>query len=96
MLEALLAWLINNYIGEYFDNVNTDQLSIAYGEGEIELDHLPLKVEPFRRFNLPFQVQSGKTVVVILSLFRHFLIFLFKLFSNQYFLKTTYQHRICW
>ena len=67
MLEALLAWLINNYIGEYFDNVNTDQLSIAYGEGEIELDHLPLKVEPFRHLNLPFQVQSGTADVHSLS-----------------------------
>ena len=33
MLEGVLAWFINNYIGEYFDNVNTDQLSIVYGEG---------------------------------------------------------------
>lgn len=34
MLEALLAWFINNWVGEYFDNVNTDQLSIAYGDGK--------------------------------------------------------------
>lgn len=86
MLEAVLAWLINNWVGEYFDNVNTDQLSIAYGEGkscrsglcfsmtpvcagQIELEGLPLKVEPFRRLGLPFDIRSGQFVPLLLLFF---------------------------
>lgn len=33
MLERLVAWVLNSYIGEYFDNVNTTQLSIALQKG---------------------------------------------------------------
>lgn len=34
MLEGLVAWVLNNYVGEYFENLNTDQLSIALLQGE--------------------------------------------------------------
>lgn len=29
MLEGLVAWVLNNYLGKYVENLNTDQLSIA-------------------------------------------------------------------
>ncbi|KAI1301414.1 Vacuolar protein sorting-associated protein 13D [Halotydeus destructor] len=59
MLERLLAWFINNYIGEYFDNVNIDQLSIAYRQGEIELENLPLKPGALKNFGFPVDVKSA-------------------------------------
>lgn len=34
MLEGLVAWVLNNYIGDYFENLNTDQLSIAILQGK--------------------------------------------------------------
>lgn len=37
MLENLVAWVLNNYIGEYLENLNTDQLSIALLQGMLLL-----------------------------------------------------------
>lgn len=37
MLERLAAWVLNSYIGEYFGNVNTDQLSVALQKGNLIL-----------------------------------------------------------
>lgn len=33
MLEGLAAWVLNNYLGKYVENLNTDQLSIALLSG---------------------------------------------------------------
>jgi len=35
MLEGLVAWVLNNYLGKYVQNLNTDQLSIALLSGEV-------------------------------------------------------------
>ena len=35
MLEGLAAWVLNTYIGEYVENLNTAQLSIALLQGKI-------------------------------------------------------------
>lgn len=37
MLEGLVAWVLNNYLGKYVENLNTDQLSIALLSGEVML-----------------------------------------------------------
>ena len=33
MLEGLATWFLNNYLGKYLQNLNTDQLSIALLSG---------------------------------------------------------------
>lgn len=35
MLEGLVAWVLNNYLGKYVENLNTDQLSIALLSGKL-------------------------------------------------------------
>lgn len=35
MLERLVAWFCNNYLGRYLENLNTDQLSVALLQGII-------------------------------------------------------------
>lgn len=35
MLEGLAAWVLNTYVGEYVENLNTDQLSIALLQGKL-------------------------------------------------------------
>ena len=35
MLEGLVAWVLNNYLGKYVENLNTDQLSIALLSGKV-------------------------------------------------------------
>lgn len=41
MLEGLAAWVLNTYVGEYVENLNTDQLSIALlsGKGAFAYKH---------------------------------------------------------
>ncbi|XP_054162795.1 intermembrane lipid transfer protein VPS13D-like [Oppia nitens] len=59
MLSSLVAWVLNSYIGEYFDNVNTDQLSIALHNGEVELEGLPLRKDAFKHLGLPLEIING-------------------------------------
>lgn len=33
MLESFAAWILNTYIGDYFGNVNTDQLRMSLKSG---------------------------------------------------------------
>lgn len=35
MLRELIAWVLNNYLGKYVENLNTAQLTIALLSGEI-------------------------------------------------------------
>lgn len=59
MLEGLVAWVINNYLGKYVENLNTDQLSIALLRGAVELENLPLRKDALRQVGLPIQVKAG-------------------------------------
>lgn len=38
-----MAWVLNNYLGKYVENLNTDQLSIALLSGEVML-HYAFKI----------------------------------------------------
>nr|XP_006005250.1 PREDICTED: vacuolar protein sorting-associated protein 13D [Latimeria chalumnae] len=59
MLEGLAAWVLNNYLGKYVNNLNTDQLSIALLKGAVELENLPLKKDALKELDLPFEVKTG-------------------------------------
>ncbi|PNF41796.1 hypothetical protein B7P43_G02609, partial [Cryptotermes secundus] len=59
MLERIVAWVLNNYLGNYVENLNTAQLSVALLQGEVELENLPLKKDALRHMGLPIQVCSG-------------------------------------
>uniref|UniRef100_A0A0K0DCQ1 Ricin B-type lectin domain-containing protein n=1 Tax=Angiostrongylus cantonensis TaxID=6313 RepID=A0A0K0DCQ1_ANGCA len=59
MLENIVAWVLNNYIGEYLENLNTDQLSVALLSGQVELENVPLKKSALRKLDLPVEVKAG-------------------------------------
>ncbi|XP_024125799.1 vacuolar protein sorting-associated protein 13D isoform X3 [Oryzias melastigma] len=59
MLEGLVAWVLNTYLGKYVSNLNTDQLSIALLKGAVELENLPLRKDALREFDLPYEVKTG-------------------------------------
>ncbi|XP_064629557.1 intermembrane lipid transfer protein VPS13D-like isoform X2 [Lineus longissimus] len=59
MLEGLAAWVLNTYVGEYLENLNTDQLSIGLLQGAVELENLPLKKDALKSLDLPLEVKSG-------------------------------------
>ncbi|WAR08719.1 VP13D-like protein [Mya arenaria] len=64
MLEGLAAWVLNTYVGEYVENLNTDQLSIALLSGAVELENLPLKKDALSKLGLPLQVKSERLYLV--------------------------------
>ncbi|XP_053307347.1 intermembrane lipid transfer protein VPS13D [Spea bombifrons] len=59
MLESLVAWVLNTYLGKYVNNLNTDQLSVALLKGAVELENLPLKKDALKELELPFEVKAG-------------------------------------
>ena len=59
MLEGLATWFLNNYLGKYLENLNTDQLSIALLQGEVELENVPLRRDALRVGETAVDVRSG-------------------------------------
>lgn len=59
MLKGLAAWVLNTYLGKYLENLNTDQLSIALLQGEVELENIPLKKDALNSFELPLEIRAG-------------------------------------
>lgn len=58
--KTIAAWAFNHYIAYYyFDNVNVNQLKVAFEKGEVELENLPIKKDALQHFNLPMEVVSG-------------------------------------
>lgn len=47
MLEGLVAWVLNTYLGKYVSNLNTDQLSIALLKGTYASVHTMQSVTVF-------------------------------------------------
>lgn len=64
MLEGLVAWVLNTYLGKYVSNLNTDQLSIALLKGNYSSAsiHTPCTQLQFIRTNQLKLIQSGTTV----------------------------------
>ena len=40
MFEKLVAWVLNTYIGEYVDDLNTDKLSVGIMNGMLNIDQI--------------------------------------------------------
>ncbi|XP_053697242.1 intermembrane lipid transfer protein Vps13D [Sabethes cyaneus] len=59
MLRELTAWVLNNYLGKYVENLNTAQLTIALLSGQVELENLPLRKDALRYLGLPLQIING-------------------------------------
>ena len=59
MLEGLATWFLNNYLGKYLENLDTDQLSISLLSGQVELDNVPLRKDALRFLEPALEVKSG-------------------------------------
>uniref|UniRef100_A0AC35U203 Chorein_N domain-containing protein n=1 Tax=Rhabditophanes sp. KR3021 TaxID=114890 RepID=A0AC35U203_9BILA len=68
MLESLVTSLLNKYVGEYLEDLNTDQLSIAVLSGQVELENVPLKKTALRKLDIPVTVKSGVVGKLTLSI----------------------------
>ncbi|XP_033641822.1 vacuolar protein sorting-associated protein 13D-like isoform X2 [Asterias rubens] len=68
MLEGLAAWVLNTYVGEYVENLNTDQLSIGLLSGAVELENLPLRKDALKNLDLPIEVKAGFIGKIVLQI----------------------------
>lgn len=58
--KTIVAWLFNNYVAYYyFDNINISQLKVAFNNGQVELEDLPIKQDALRHLRIPWKVISG-------------------------------------
>ena len=59
MLEGLTTWFLNNYLGKYLENLDTDQLYISLLQGEVELENVPLRKDALRLIEPSIEGQTG-------------------------------------
>ncbi|XP_061389182.1 intermembrane lipid transfer protein Vps13D-like [Musca vetustissima] len=59
MLNELITWVLNTYLGKYLEDFNPAQLSIALISGEVELENVPIRRDALRSFGIPVEALSG-------------------------------------
>ena len=59
MLEGLTTWFLNNYLGKYLENLDTDQLYISLLQGEVEVENVPLRKDALRLIEPSIEGQTG-------------------------------------
>ena len=59
MLEGVLASVLNRFLAEYVDGLNTSQLNIGIWSGDVTLRNLRLKRTALDKFQLPLDVKEG-------------------------------------
>ncbi|KAI9558098.1 hypothetical protein GHT06_014851 [Daphnia sinensis] len=59
MLTNLVVGFCNAYLGQYVENLNTNQLSFSLLEGKAELLNLSIKKTAFGNLDLPFCLHAG-------------------------------------
>ncbi|KAI6653552.1 vacuolar protein sorting-associated protein 13D [Oopsacas minuta] len=59
MLESVIAYILRSYLGEYLENVATDQLSFLLLSGCVEIENLPVKTDGIRKLRLPIGIKGG-------------------------------------
>ncbi|KAK9766018.1 Vacuolar protein sorting-associated protein 13 [Basidiobolus ranarum] len=59
MFEGVFASVINKFLGDYVDNLETSQFNVGVWKGDVVLRNLKLKKEALDKFNLPINVVEG-------------------------------------
>eukprot|EP01135_Chromosphaera_perkinsii_P007458 Nk52_evm10s859 gene=Nk52_evmTU10s859 len=59
MFESLVASILNQYLGQYVENLDTNQLNISIWGGDVKLQNLVLKAEALSDLDLPITVDEG-------------------------------------
>lgn len=54
MLRDLIAWVLNNYLGKYVENLNTTQLTVALLSGKQKLAQSRSSSESFTLVKLAY------------------------------------------
>ncbi|CAD2215783.1 hypothetical protein AGDE_07072 [Angomonas deanei] len=65
MLDKIVAGFLTSYLGEYFENIDTEQVKISLWGGNVNLKHLKVRKDALRMLDIPFCISQG--VIVNLS-----------------------------
>ena len=66
MFESLVSTILTRFLGDYIENLNTEQLNISIWSGDVTLTNLEIKGSALASLNLPISVKRG--VVGLLKL----------------------------
>ncbi|CAG9310720.1 unnamed protein product [Blepharisma stoltei] len=58
-MNSALARVLNTILGDWVENLNSDQLNLSLFSGQILLENLSLKQDAFKNLGFPFQITSG-------------------------------------
>jgi vacuolar protein sorting-associated protein 13A/C len=59
MLEPVLAYYLNQYLGKYVTGLDADKLRLSVWAGDVVLKGLKLRSEALKDLNLPITVKGG-------------------------------------
>ncbi|KAI0224021.1 Vacuolar protein sorting-associated protein 13A [Lamellibrachia satsuma] len=59
MMDHLVANLLNQYLGKYIQNLESENLNVGIFRGEVELTDLQLRPEALFELQLPVEVKAG-------------------------------------
>ncbi|KAL7675139.1 hypothetical protein ACOME3_001406 [Neoechinorhynchus agilis] len=59
MFENLIVFILEKYLGDYVENLDTKNLRVALWSGNVELDNLKFKAAALGDIGLPITVRSG-------------------------------------
>lgn len=68
VFKTLAASIINQVLGEYVSNLQTDQLELGIWDGHVKLQNLKLRNDIFTKLNLPIQIVDGIVGEIILNI----------------------------
>ena len=59
MLEPVLLYYLNQYLGRYVEGLDADSLRVSVWAGDVVLKNLKLRPEALKGLNLPITVRGG-------------------------------------
>ncbi|KAK7096187.1 hypothetical protein V1264_005511 [Littorina saxatilis] len=59
VFESLVVDLINRYLGDFVENLDTSQLKIGIWGGDVVLNNLNLKESALDDLDLPVKIKAG-------------------------------------
>ena len=61
MLESIVSNILNRFLGDYFENFSSENLSVGFLSGEATVENLKMTQSALKTiFNAPLSVTNGK------------------------------------
>jgi vacuolar protein sorting-associated protein 13A/C len=70
MLEPVLVYYLNKYLGTYVEGLDADSLRVSVWAGDVVLKNLKLRPEALQGLNLPITVRGGVLGTLRLKVWR--------------------------